>query len=112
MVARLTDHVDYPFLGMLAFGMFFFAAVGITMALMPPAPENETNEIDERALELLLQKPEPEEKKASALDEGDIKLLKSYVRGVGTGGRRVEWGAASRGVWCGGRLNVQPPPSR
>jgi hypothetical protein len=63
MVARLTDHVDYPFLGMLAFGMFFFAAVGITMALMPPAPENETNEIDERALELLLQKPEPEEKK-------------------------------------------------
>ncbi len=64
LVARLTDDVDYPFMGMIAFGVFIFATIGATMYFMPPMPENNTNEVDERALELMLQKPEEEKKEA------------------------------------------------
>lgn len=68
LVARLTDDVDYPFMGMIAFGLFVFATIGATMYFMPPMPENNTNEVDERALELMLQKPEEEKKEAKKPD--------------------------------------------
>jgi hypothetical protein len=63
LVARLTDDVDYPFMGMISFGLFVFATIGATMYFNPPLPSNNTNEIDERVVELMLQKPEEEKKK-------------------------------------------------
>ncbi len=68
LVARLTDDVDYPFVGMMAFGVFVFASIGFTMAFMPPLPDNNTNEIDERLVELMLQKPEEEKKEQKKPD--------------------------------------------
>jgi hypothetical protein len=68
LVARLTDDVDYPFVGMMAFGVFVFASIGLTMAFMPPLPSNNTNEIDERLVELMLQKPEEEKKEQKKPD--------------------------------------------
>ncbi len=68
LVSRLTDDVDYPFVGMMAFGVFVFASIGLTMWFMPPMPENNTNEIDERLVELMLQKPEEEKKEQKKPD--------------------------------------------
>ncbi len=59
---RTNEEVDWIFNGMLAFGGFIFAVVIALMWLAPPIHSNETNEIPDRFVELLLEKPELEKK--------------------------------------------------
>lgn len=60
VVAKLTDNLDYPFLGIMAFMSFVFAMLAIVILTSPPPPENEVMEVPDRFVELLLEQPEPE----------------------------------------------------
>lgn len=62
VLAGLTDNIDYPFLGIMAFMGFVFTLLAILIINSPPPPESEMVEIPDRFVELLLeQPPEPEE---------------------------------------------------
>jgi hypothetical protein len=66
---KFSEGMDYPFLGILGFMGFLFGLLTIMMALSPPPPENEMMEIDDRFVDLLLEKPPeeiPQPKKADA----------------------------------------------
>jgi hypothetical protein len=60
VVSKLTDNLDYPFLGVMAFMTFVFAMMAVVILTSPPPPENEVMEIPDRFVELLLEQPEPE----------------------------------------------------
>jgi pSer/pThr/pTyr-binding forkhead associated (FHA) protein len=63
VVSKLTDNLDYPFLGVMAFMSFVFAMMAVVILTSPPPPENEVMEIPDRFVELLLEQPEPEKPK-------------------------------------------------
>jgi pSer/pThr/pTyr-binding forkhead associated (FHA) protein len=60
VVSKLTDNLDYPFLGVMAFMTFMFAMLAVVILTSPPPPENEVMDIPDRFVELLLEQPEPE----------------------------------------------------
>ena len=60
IVSKLTDNLDYPFLGVMSFCTFVFAMLAIVIITSPPPPENEVMEVPDRFVELLLEQPEPE----------------------------------------------------
>jgi hypothetical protein len=62
ILARMNDEVDYAFLGMIGFGGFVFLTVAMLMWLAPPDRSNDSNEIPDRFVDLLLEKPDPEKK--------------------------------------------------
>ncbi|MDG1481816.1 MAG: AgmX/PglI C-terminal domain-containing protein [Myxococcota bacterium] len=62
VLAALTDNIDYPFLGVMAFMGFMFMMLAVLIVNSPPPSENEIVEIPDRFVELLLEQPEPEEK--------------------------------------------------
>jgi len=63
VISRLTDNLDYPFLGVMAFMSFLFAMLAVVILTSPPPPENEVMEVPDRFVELLLEQPEPEQPK-------------------------------------------------
>ena len=63
VVAKVTEQLDYPFLGVMTFLLFVFVCLGVVILTSPPPPDNEMMEIPDRFVELLLQQPEPEPKK-------------------------------------------------
>jgi pSer/pThr/pTyr-binding forkhead associated (FHA) protein/outer membrane biosynthesis protein TonB len=63
VLAKLTDNLDYPFLGVMAFMSFVFAMMAVVILTSPPPPENEVMEVPDRFVELLLEQPEPEQPK-------------------------------------------------
>ena len=63
VISRLTDNLDYPFLGVMAFMSFLFAMMAVVILTSPPPPENEVMEVPDRFVELLLEQPEPEQPK-------------------------------------------------
>ncbi len=63
VITKLSDDLDYPFLGILSFAAFLGLMAGIIIATMPPRPDNEIMEIPDRFVELLLQQPEIEKNK-------------------------------------------------
>ena len=63
LVAKLSEGLDYPFLGLLLFFCFIGLMAGIIIYTAPPRPENEIMEIPDRFVELLLQQPEIEKNK-------------------------------------------------
>ena len=71
VIAKLTDQLDYPFLGIMAFMTFIFAMLAIVIITSPPPPENEVMEVPDRFVELLLQQPEPEQPKADKKPEAN-----------------------------------------
>ena len=64
VVASATDDIDYPFLGIFSFFAFIGLMFGVIMYYAPPPADNELNEIPDRFVELLLEKPEPEKKES------------------------------------------------
>ena len=60
VLAALTENVDYPFLGVMAFMGFVFAMLAVLIINSPPPPENAVVEVPDRFVELLLEQPEPE----------------------------------------------------
>ena len=63
VVSKLTDNLDYPFLGVMAFMSFVFTMLAIVIMTSPPPPENEVMEVPDRFVELLLEQPEPDQPK-------------------------------------------------
>jgi len=63
VISRITDELDYPFLGVMAFMSFIFMMMAIIIITSPPPPENEVMEIPDRFVDLLLEQPEPEQAK-------------------------------------------------
>ena len=63
VVTAITDNLDYPFLGVMAFCTFVFSMLAIVILTSPPPPENEVMEVPDRFVELLLEQPEPEQPK-------------------------------------------------
>jgi hypothetical protein len=71
VIAKLTDGVDYPFVGLLAFFCFLGLMAGIIIYTQPPRPENEIMELPDRFVELLLQQPEIEKNKEKKKPAGN-----------------------------------------
>jgi pSer/pThr/pTyr-binding forkhead associated (FHA) protein len=63
MLANATDNLDYPFLAIMTFCIFVGGMLGLVMAFSPRPPANEMVEIPDHFVELLLERPEPEEDK-------------------------------------------------
>ncbi|MCB9745873.1 MAG: AgmX/PglI C-terminal domain-containing protein [Alphaproteobacteria bacterium] len=68
LLAKITDDLDYPFLGIMTFVAFLGLMAGIIVSTMPPRPASETMEIPDRFVELLLEKPPPEQPKEKKPD--------------------------------------------
>lgn len=71
VLAKLTDNLDYPFLGVMAFMTFVFAMLAVVILTSPPPPENEVMEVPDRFVELLLEQPEPEQPKPDKKPEAN-----------------------------------------
>lgn len=63
VVVPFAQTLDYPFLGTFLFCALMGAILGVVLATADKPPESELNELDDRFVELLLEKPPPEEKK-------------------------------------------------
>ena len=63
VVAKLSENMDYPFLGVLAFMMFVFLMLAVVIITSPEPKDSIITEIPDRFVELLLEQPEPENKK-------------------------------------------------
>lgn len=59
---KMNEEQDWVFAGMLGFGGFVFLTVLALMYISPPTHSQESNEIPDRLVELLLDKPEEEKK--------------------------------------------------
>lgn len=57
-IGKMSDGVDYPFMGIIAFMTFVAIMAGIAIAVMPPPPDSSKLELDDHMVELLLQKEE------------------------------------------------------
>jgi hypothetical protein len=69
IVTSMTDDIDYPFLGSLAFMSFLGMLFAILIFTVPPGYSNEMVEIPDRFVELLVEKPpEPEKDKGKKPD--------------------------------------------
>jgi len=92
IITRSGDDVDYAFLGMLGFGAFVFTTVVMLMWLRPPDRSNESVEIPDRFVELLLEKPEeqPKEKKGGNPDAGEGAKAKKEEGKVGKKEAKIE----------------------
>jgi len=60
---KMNEEQDWIFAGLLGFGGFVFLTLLALMYITPPNHSRDQNEIPDRLVELLLDKPEPEEKK-------------------------------------------------
>jgi hypothetical protein len=60
VIAGLTESVDYPFLGVMAFMGFLFAMVSTLVYSAPPPAGTDIVEIPDRFAEVMLRQPEPE----------------------------------------------------
>jgi pSer/pThr/pTyr-binding forkhead associated (FHA) protein len=60
---KMNEEQDWVFAGMLGFGGFVFLTMLALMYISPPTHSQESNEIPDRLVELLLDKPEEQEKK-------------------------------------------------
>lgn len=63
VVTAFTDGMDYPFASLLALCLFLGGLFGFVVMTSPKPPENDMLAVEDRFVELLLEKPEPEEKK-------------------------------------------------
>ncbi len=57
-IGKMTDDVDYPLLGIVAFMTFVAIMAAIAIAVMPPPPDSSKLELDDHMIDLLLQKEE------------------------------------------------------
>ena len=64
IITKLTDDLDYPFLGIMSFMTFLFMMVAIVILTSLPPPENEVMEVPDRFVEL------PRAARARAAQEG------------------------------------------
>jgi len=71
VVAKMTENLDYPFLGLLTFMAFLGLMAGVLIYTMPPRPDNEIMEIPDRFVELLLQQPEIEKNRERTKPSGN-----------------------------------------
>ncbi len=62
VIAALSESLDYPFLAIFLFCLFAGGMFGVIMATSEPPASNDLLEIEDRFVELLLEKPEPEKK--------------------------------------------------
>lgn len=92
IITRSGDDMDYAFLGMLGFGAFIFTTVAMLMWLSPPFRSNDSVEIPDRFVELLLEKPEEEkkEKKGGNPDAGEGAKAKKEEGKVGKKEAKIE----------------------
>lgn len=93
VVAKLTDNVDYPFVGIMSFASFLGIMLAIIALTTPPPPEPEMSELDKRFVELLLEKPpeEVQEKKPDAnKDAGEGAKAKREEGKVGKKDAKME----------------------
>jgi hypothetical protein len=60
---KVTDDLDYPFLGVLSFMSFLLLMIFFVYISAGPPQESDVMEVPDRFVELLLQQPEPEEQK-------------------------------------------------
>jgi hypothetical protein len=92
VVPRSGDDVDWGFTAMIAFGVFIFVTVALLMYLSPPDRSHESNEIPDRFVDLLLEKPEPEKakKKEANPDAGEGAKAKKEEGKVGKKEAKIE----------------------
>jgi pSer/pThr/pTyr-binding forkhead associated (FHA) protein len=86
VVASKTDGLDYPFLGVLGFMGFLLGLLAVVMYMAPPPSDTETNDVPDRYVEMLLQKPEeekPQPKKEANKDAGEGAKAKKEEGKVG-----------------------------
>ncbi len=60
IVSKVTDNLDYPFLGIMTFTIFLGIMTGILVWNAPPSKGFGLNEVPDRFVELLLEEPPPE----------------------------------------------------
>ncbi len=68
ILSKTGDDLDYPFMAIASFMGFLGLMFGVVMYFSPKPAANEMTEIPDRFVELLLDKPEPEEKKEKKPD--------------------------------------------
>jgi len=86
VVATSGQNIDYPLLGIIAFMVFMTAMFGIAVAVMPPPPDSSNMELDDRMVELLLEKKEEikdEKKRDDNPDAGEGAKAKKEEGKVG-----------------------------
>jgi pSer/pThr/pTyr-binding forkhead associated (FHA) protein len=94
IIARAGDDVDHAFMGLLAFGGVIFVSVVFILNCtgIGTMRHNESNEIPDRFVDLLLERPEPEkkEKKGGNPDAGEGAKAKKEEGKVGKKEAKVE----------------------
>jgi hypothetical protein len=63
VVAGLAADLDYPFIGIMSFMTFVFLMLLVVLWTTPPAPDTGVVDIPDRFVDLMIDKPEPEEPK-------------------------------------------------
>lgn len=89
-VSQLAERIDYPFLTIMSFILFFGILAGVIIATTPPPPENEVMEVPERFVELLLEKPKEEIKQDKNPDAGEGAKAKKEEGKVGKKDAKME----------------------
>ena len=89
-VTRLTEGLDYPFLAIASIFGFLGGILMLVAALRGPSTNNDSIEIDEKYLELMMEKPPPEEKKGGNPDAGEGAKAKKEEGKVGKKDAKME----------------------
>ncbi len=71
LLVRNSEDVDYPFLAIFSFIGFLGLMFGLVMYFSPKPAQNDVVEIPDRFVELLIEKPEPEEEKKDKKPEAN-----------------------------------------
>jgi len=71
LLVRNSEDVDYPFVAIASFMGFLGLMFGLVMYFSPKSSQNEVVEIPDRFVELLIEKPEPEDEKKDKKPEAN-----------------------------------------
>ena len=88
VLVPLADHIDYPFLGVMALMGFAFAMLSALIALTPAPHAEALIEVPERISSLVLQVPVPEEPPPSITQGKKVSNQEEGARAAGPEGRK------------------------
>jgi hypothetical protein len=89
-IAKFGQNIDYLFLTIASAAVMLLVIFGVIVYVTPSPPKNEIVELDDRYVELLMEKPEPEKKKGGNPDAGEGAKAKKEEGKVGKKDAKME----------------------